>query len=119
MHPIINIFALLTIISAAAAANHDVLVGNEGLNFSPNSLTAATDDTVTFHFYPGNHSVAQSDFNSPCSSTTGFFSGYIDSQSGAASTTFTIAISSTDPIWIFCSQITHCQQGMVMAINPP
>jgi plastocyanin len=120
MHPITNLFALLTLISAAAATSHDILVGNGGnTTYSPNSLTAAKGDTVVFHFYPGNHDVVQSAFDSPCATSSGFYSGFIDSESGAAKTTFTITINDTTPIWIYCSQVDHCQLGMVMVINPP
>lgn len=30
-----------------------------------------------------------------------------------------VPITDTDPIYIYCSQAQHCQQGMVMVINPP
>jgi plastocyanin len=29
-----------------------------------------------------------------------------------------ITVTTTDPVWAFCRQSTHCQQGMVFAINP-
>jgi hypothetical protein len=32
---------------------------------------------------------------------------------------FMVPITDTDPIYIYCSQAQHCQQGMVMVINPP
>jgi plastocyanin len=120
MHSNTNIFSLFAfLITTATAATHDILVGNSGLAFSPNSTTAAKGDTVVFHFYPGNHDVVQGDFNSPCSTSGGFYSGFVDSGSGATSKTFTITINDTNPIWIYCSQIEHCQLGMVMVINPP
>jgi hypothetical protein len=34
--------------------------------FSPNQLTASVGDVVEFWFYPQNHSVARSDYKSPC-----------------------------------------------------
>lgn len=30
---------------------------------------------------------------------------------------FTMQINDTTPMWLYCSQATHCQEGMVMAIN--
>ena len=27
-------------------------------------------------------------------------------------------VTSTEPVWVFCRQTNHCQQGMVFAINP-
>jgi len=119
MHPTTHLFALLALITIAAATNHDVSVGSDSYVYAPDSVTAAPDDTVTFHFYPGNHSVVQSDFDSPCSSSNGIFSGYVNSESGASSTTFVVTITDTNPIWLFCSQTEHCQSGMVMVINPP
>ena len=34
---------------------------------------------------------------------------------------FTIAqfaVTDTNPVWVYCRQTGHCQQGMVFAINP-
>jgi hypothetical protein len=31
--------------------------------------------------------------------------------------TFTITINNTTPLWFYCAQAKHCQNGMVMAIN--
>jgi plastocyanin len=43
----------------------DILL-QEGLVFTPNQLTADVGDVLEFRFYPQNHSVARSDFKSPC-----------------------------------------------------
>ncbi|KAE9963253.1 hypothetical protein BLS_009489 [Venturia inaequalis] len=32
--------------------------------------------------------------------------------------TFTVNVQDTNPIMLYCAQAQHCQQGMVMAINP-
>lgn len=32
---------------------------------------------------------------------------------------FWIPVKDTKPIWAFCSQANHCQQGMVFAVNAP
>jgi plastocyanin len=119
MHPTTNLFALFTLIATATAASHVVNVGENGFAFTPNSVTAAKGDTVVFYFYPGDHDVVQGDFNTPCSTSGGFYSGFFNPESGVSSETFTITIDNTDPIWIYCSQVTHCQSGMVMAINAP
>lgn len=29
-----------------------------------------------------------------------------------------LTIKDTNPIWVYCRQATHCQQGMVFAVNP-
>ena len=118
---------LVSFFSAAAATTHDINVGNdlktlEGLRYSPNVTTAAVGDTVVFHFWPGPHDVVQGDYNSPCNPLkNAFYSGFIQpaSSSGEADQVFTIIINDTNPIWIYCSEIAHCQNGMVAVINPP
>jgi hypothetical protein len=119
MHPTTSLLALLTLISAVAATTHNIFAGRDGYTYSPNSITAAKGDLVTFHFYPGDHDVVQGPFDTPCSTNGGFYSGFINPTTGESSTTFTITINDTDPIWIYCSQNGHCQSGMVMVINPP
>jgi plastocyanin len=72
--------------SASPAAGVQVVtVGQNGLSFSPNSITAAVGSFVEFHFFPPTHSVAQSSFSTPCappSNGTGFWSGLIQSSGG-------------------------------------
>jgi plastocyanin len=72
--------------SASPAAGVQVVtVGQNGLTFSPNSITAAVGSFVEFHFFPPTHSVAQSSFSTPCappSNGTGFWSGLIQSSGG-------------------------------------
>ncbi|KAL1970119.1 hypothetical protein VTN77DRAFT_6524 [Rasamsonia byssochlamydoides] len=120
--------ATATTTSAAASSSsstnvHDVNVGQNGLVFSPDTLTAAVGDKVNFHFYPVNHSVVQSSFDTPCKPITGggIFSGFVPSSGGVADNMFTITINDTNPIWLYCSQteLSHCQAGMAMVINPP
>ncbi|KAK6526454.1 hypothetical protein TWF694_005040 [Orbilia ellipsospora] len=102
--------------SSPAQATQTVSVGANGLTFSPNSITANVGDTITFAFNGGNHTVTEAAFSNPCNPMTkGFFSGF----TGSNSETFSIVVTSTDPIWFYCAQITHCQLGMVGAINPP
>lgn len=113
--------ALFTLLPATAlTAILDVDVGENGLVFSPDTLTAATGDTVVFHFYPGAHSVAQSTFASPCQPLSGgIWSGVFSPTSGEDSNVFEVTIANTDPIWIYCAQVGHCNAGMDMVINPP
>jgi len=113
--------AVASTASSAAGSTQTITVGQNGLTFSPNSVVVAPGKSVVFQFYPGNHSLAESSFDKPCQplSSTSFFSGFIDSSSGPASKVFTIPVNSTDPIWFYCGQVTHCQSGMVGVINPP
>lgn len=39
-------------------------------------------------------------------------------QAGGNTPTFMVPITDTQPMYIYCSQAQHCQQGMVMVINP-
>ncbi|KAG8946459.1 hypothetical protein FRC04_011635 [Tulasnella sp. 424] len=113
----------------ASAAIIDVFVGGTGkLEFTPNSVAANPGDSIRFTFGAKNHTVTQSTFANPCSPIVdangvpnGFFSGYM--PVAATQTTdlpqFWIPVKDTKPIWAFCSQANHCQQGMVFAVNAP
>jgi len=123
--------AALSIGSSLAATDaqvtvHVVRVGgtNGSLTFSPNNLVAPVGDMVQFQFAPANHSVAQSTFDQPCepisanSNVTGIFSGFMPVSASSTNTpTYTILINSTTPMWIYCAQAKHCQNGMTMVIN--
>lgn len=120
--------ALFTSVVSVLAADHLVLVGdNNTLTFKPNSVQAAQGDSVIFEFRSKNHSVSQSTFANPCSlmatPKTGVDSGF----QATANTTTTFAQwkitidNATAPLWFFCAQTTpksHCQAGMVFAVNP-
>jgi len=95
--------------------------------YSPEKITAAVGSMVQFQFRGGNHTITQSTFEQPCapissvnSSITGIYSSF---QPVAASLAmgqipvFTIMINDTRPIWLYCSQGKHCQNGMSMVIN--
>ncbi|KAF1834891.1 Cupredoxin, partial [Decorospora gaudefroyi] len=120
-----SLFAATALVGAAFAEDHKVIVSDKqgSLLFKPDSLTAAEGDTVTFHFWPKNHSVAQSTFDSPCEPMQGgFWSGYVPTASteSLANTTFTYEVmNASAPIWFYCTQGMHCQNGMVGVINPP
>ena len=76
MHPAL----LLPFIALALslAKNISISVGQAGLVFDPDTVTANTGDLLQFHFFPKNHTVAQSSFSSPCTpSTGGVFSGFM------------------------------------------
>lgn len=103
------------------AAQQIVEVGDDGkFIYNPDTVMAAVGDTVVFEFYPGGHSVAQSTFNSPCEpATNGIWSGFFNPSSNKDSNVFEITINDTNPIWIYCAQVGHCNAGMAMVINPP
>ncbi|KAJ7074993.1 hypothetical protein B0H15DRAFT_43590 [Mycena belliarum] len=114
---------------AAQPVDHKILVGADGLNYTPSNISAAVGDTVTFEFHPKNHTVTQSSFLAPCkalgeTSTTGqvgFKSGFRPVADNATDfPTFQITINDTAPIWGYCGQQgppVHCTSGMVFSIN--
>jgi len=104
---------------AAIAANHDVDVGEDGLVFNPSSISCSGSDTVTFHFYPGGHSVVSSAFNKPCEADGVISSGSgFNPTKGEDKNVFVIDCPKS-ATYLFCSQFGHCKGGMVAAINAP
>ncbi|CAD6589052.1 MAG: hypothetical protein CYPHOPRED_004613, partial [Cyphobasidiales sp. Tagirdzhanova-0007] len=110
----------------ARAANHTVLVGPGALIYSPNNTIAAINDSVTFVFAGGMHSVSQSSFDNPCQhlqnvtfDAVGFDTGIIPVNASLGYPTVTYFVTSTDPVWFYCKQVGHCVAGMAGAINAP
>lgn len=102
--------------------DHQVTVGGTGIiAYNPNQVTAAVGDTVTFTFMQKNHTATQSTLQTPCQALAGGFdSGFIP-VADTATTDFPTAVftvEDTTPVWVYCRQANHCQQGMVFAINP-
>jgi plastocyanin len=120
-----TIFAATAMAGAALAKEHTIAVGDKAGNlvFKPDSIQAAEGDMVTFKFWPKNHSVAQATFANPCQPMQGgFWSGFVPTSDAekVASTTFTYEVTNASaPIWFYCSQGKHCQNGMVGVINAP
>lgn len=56
------------VVTAALAAMHTVEVGEDGLAFNPQTITAVAGDMVVFELYPS-HNVVQGSFSSPCQSS--------------------------------------------------
>ena len=118
---------LLWVHLAVAETTHTIKIGNDGMNIDPDNVEADIGDTVNFEFYPNNHSIAQSSYEEPCQPLFGgtgnnpIFSGFfpVNTKEGEkeAKTMFSMKINNTDPIWLYCSQGSHCQDGQVMVIN--
>lgn len=105
---------------SALAATQLITVGKGGLNFNPNTITAAKGDTLQFHFYAQNHSVVMGIKGDGCKPATsdGFFSGFMPvSGTSEGSKVFEVTVNSTETMYIYCSQGKHCQSGMVAVIN--
>lgn len=72
-----------------------------------------------------NHTVTQSTFNNPCvpihsvmSNVTGIKSGFMPvAPTDTQIPVFSVLVNDTNPIWLYCGQTGHCQQGMSMVIN--
>ncbi|KAJ5342594.1 hypothetical protein N7541_011718 [Penicillium brevicompactum] len=106
--------------ASAPSTIHKVDVGEDGFTFDPDTLNVPPGESVEFHFYPQNHSVAQASFDNPChpANSTSFSSGFLPTTQESR-TVFTVTINDTRPIWYYCGQVGHCQAGMVGVINPP
>ncbi|KAL8757144.1 MAG: hypothetical protein Q9184_004291 [Pyrenodesmia sp. 2 TL-2023] len=92
-----------------------VMVSNkEGtLKFYPNSFDMAVGSMVQFQFYP-------KPIKNNNASAVDLFSGFMPVKpTDAMRPVYTIMINDTKPIWFYCSQGKHCQDGMVGVINPP
>lgn len=113
--------SLLLAPTLAAAKTISIAVGQDGLKFTPSVVTAAVGDKLDFHFYPKNHSVVASSFSKPCTPVQpdgGLYSGFRATTAEDPSV-FEVTVNDTNPIWIYCSQITHCEGGMSMVVNQP
>ncbi|KAI0013250.1 hypothetical protein F4779DRAFT_613778 [Xylariaceae sp. FL0662B] len=120
---------LAALLGVASAQNvHVVSVGTTDGSpvFKPDNIKANVGEMIQFQFRGGNHSVAQSTFDNPCSpisqssNMTGFFTGYqpVDaSQAMGMIPTYTMMVTSMTPMWLYCTQAKHCQNGMVMVVN--
>ncbi|KAF7298824.1 hypothetical protein MIND_00830000 [Mycena indigotica] len=119
--------AAASLVSVASAANIVVKVGDQqALTFTPNSVTAAEGDTISFQFLSKNHSVVQSTFADPCTRQAtpieGISSGFQPVAADAKAIpewSFTVNNASA-ALWFFCSQtnpVSHCNKGMVFAVN--
>jgi len=117
--------ALLPIGAALAQSIHNVSVGfNNTLTYEPSSINASVGDLILFTFESKNHTVTQSSFASPCQNISnpppvdsGF--QFIEPNSDEVMLfNFTVTNASA-PMWFYCRQTGHCEEGMVFAINAP
>ncbi|TVY78356.1 putative GPI-anchored cupredoxin, partial [Lachnellula suecica] len=118
-----SVFTLLSFgLAAVGAKNIDIRVGQNGtIKFVPDSMMADVGDTLRYHFYNGSgpHSVVSGSLANPCMPEIGsLFSDYIEGDA-TGDMTYEVNITSTTPIWFYCSLKKHCQGGMVGVVNPP
>ncbi|RFU33056.1 hypothetical protein B7463_g3296, partial [Scytalidium lignicola] len=114
-----SVAPLLAIAAVANAAIIDISVGATGLVYTPDSVTANVGDVLRFRFF-STHNVAQGDFSNPCqpAASNPFYSGFITGNS-TGENIYLLEVTTTDPIWYYCSVGKHCPAGMVGVINPP
>ena len=109
--------------TSPAAATHTVIVGgNNALTYEPSNVAAAAGDTILFRFESKNHTVTRSTFANPCDAVEAdaFGSGFRPVAGAAPETLeYTLLVNNTEPVWAYCAQGNHCQQGMVFSINAP
>jgi len=116
--------AILSTVLAASSVvvgqtTHNVLVGETGLTFTPNQVTASIGDVVSFEFHPKNHTLTQSTFATPCTAMPGGVdSGFMPVSANATSfPVYSFKVNEVTPLWFYCAQTGHCAQGMVFAVN--
>ena len=115
----------LQTVNVAAGQTQRVDVGRDGrLVYSPAVVQAAVGAKVEFHYFPRNHTVTQSSFAAPCqplAAGNGINSGFVPVPSGEGAQVFTVTVTDTNPMWLYCAQTVgnHCQAGMSMVINEP
>ncbi|KAF8179019.1 hypothetical protein K438DRAFT_1769154 [Mycena galopus ATCC 62051] len=122
----IMLFFLVLLHQVIAQTTHTVTVGVEGSFYSPPTVSAGLNDTVMFVFGGDEHTVTQSAFDAPCVRLDGGFdSGFNGRGANFSGPTpvWTLRITNiSETIWFFCQAsipTSHCESGMVGAINPP
>ncbi|KAM4064994.1 hypothetical protein HRG_004660 [Hirsutella rhossiliensis] len=110
--------AVLSLLAANAAAK-TIRVDINGKTFSPDNVKADRGDMVEFHFSKSKHSVVAGNYDKACSpvGSGGFYSGTVQAK-GDEPSVFRVNVTTTDPIFFYCSVGNHCKDGMVGAVNP-
>jgi plastocyanin len=114
----------LAVIPVARSATINVTVGGTGIiAYTPNQVQANVGDVIQFIFQQKNHTITRSTLATPCSPLVGegaFDTGFVPVAANVTDD-FPLAqltVEDTNPIWIYCRQTGHCEQGMVFAVNP-
>ncbi|KAG1819666.1 uncharacterized protein BJ212DRAFT_1428132 [Suillus subaureus] len=117
-----SLFLALGVVSLAQAAQFNVTVGGGPLRYDPQFVNANPGDIIIFTFKQSNHTASQSTLAQPCvKALNGFDSGYMPVSASNTNGPFPAAqytVQDMNPVWVYCKQADHCQQGMVFAINP-
>jgi len=114
----LSLIALLA--TPALGAILPVVVGGPQDTFVPNVVIAAVGDVIRFQFSNGNHTVTQSTETAACTPMQGgVHSGHIPFVTNQTDVgTFSLPITSTASMFLYCATGPHCQEGQVMVVNP-
>ncbi|KAH8834709.1 hypothetical protein DL96DRAFT_1454350, partial [Flagelloscypha sp. PMI_526] len=117
----LSVAALLAAIPATHAWEHYITVGKGGNKYDPPFVHAKIGDKVKFQFFPKNHTVTQSPFDTPCTAQAyGISSGFQPVSDDYNTKWFEFEVKEETPLWFYCQQAKHCSEdGMVFAVNPP
>ncbi|KAH8830095.1 hypothetical protein DL96DRAFT_917071 [Flagelloscypha sp. PMI_526] len=117
----LSVAALLAAIPATYALDHYITVGKGGNKYDPPFVQAKIGDKVKFQFFPKNHTVTQSPFETPCTAQAyGINSGFQFVPDDYNTKYFEFEVKEEKPLWFYCQQAKHCSEdGMVFAVNPP
>ncbi|KAF7904717.1 hypothetical protein EAF00_002051 [Botryotinia globosa] len=127
----LSISTVYAVSNTTGSQTHIVRVGqannSTALRYFPDNISAKVGDTIQFQFAAGNHTVTQSTFDAPCvpisqsTNNTGVYSGFMNVAAGLNSTgmvpVFSMPVKVATPLWFYCSQGKHCQNGMVLVVN--
>ncbi|KAI5789584.1 hypothetical protein FPQ18DRAFT_341477 [Pyronema domesticum] len=110
-----------------AVTTHRVTVGGKPnpsaaalLTYDPPTVAAKKGDIIEFNFRANAHTLTQSSFESPCLPLKGGINTGLQNNSQDIDKAIVMAFEITDdkkPLWFYCAAPTHCQQGMVFAVN--
>jgi plastocyanin len=123
MRNFITTAALLSLAQTLSSAKIiDVTVGGPGvLQYNPSFVEANLGDAIRFEFRQKNHTATQSSFAQPCVPLPGGFDTSFLPVADSVTQNFPVAylnVTDLSPVWVYCRQANHCQQGMVFAVNP-
>jgi plastocyanin len=119
MHFTLASVVLATLASTVSAANIQVKVGSSGLAFDPPSINATNGDTVTFVFYPKNHTVTQSTFAAPCQAMSGGTDSSFQPVTANATNvpSYSLTVNNTTPLWFYCRQTGYGVTFLIYNMN--
>jgi len=85
--PSLKMLFASAVLAYLASAKTIKITATSDDKFDPEEVEAEKGDVLEFHFEPKNHSVVAGDYRYPCSPLdmgTGFFSGFVPTDSGSA-----------------------------------